>query len=136
PERGRGGRAHWRAEDPGRHDAVRAEDRARRGGRGRPAQRVGGRGAEPASGGLPGTVTPGWLIVTISITRIVLAWLSILISLRMMTGRRCRLVPRRPVPCCLVRRRRLRAPPRCSGPPWTRPVPMPACWLPAGSNGA
>jgi spoIIIJ-associated protein len=30
------------------------------GGRGRPAQRVGGRGAEPASGGLPGAVTPGW----------------------------------------------------------------------------
>ena len=67
---------------------------------------------------------------------IVLAWLSILISLRMMTRRSCRPVPRRLVPCCLVRRRRLRAPPRCSGLPWTRPVPMPACWLPAGSNGA
>ncbi len=54
------GRAYRRAEDPGRHDAVRAEDRARRGGRGRPAQRVGGRGAVPARGGLPGAVTPGW----------------------------------------------------------------------------
>ena len=38
---------------PGRDVAVRAEDRARRSGRGRPAQRVGGRGAQPAGGGLP-----------------------------------------------------------------------------------
>ena len=87
PERGRGGRAHRRAEDPGRHDALRAEGRARRSGRGRPAQRVGGRGAEPASGGLPGAVTAGWRAVAISIARIMSAGLSILISLRTTTRR-------------------------------------------------
>ena len=57
--RGRGGGADGRAQGAGGHVAVRAEDRARRGGRGRPAQRVGGRGARPAGRGLPRRVEPG-----------------------------------------------------------------------------
>ncbi len=57
--RGRGGGPDRPAEGAGDHVPVRAEDRARRGGRGGPAQRVRGRGTKPAGRGLPSPVVPG-----------------------------------------------------------------------------